>query len=108
MTRKSGIVVVLSTATPEQAPALAKSLVERRFAACVNILPVRSVYRWQEKICDEGETLLIVKTREENADSVIAAIRQEHRYDVPEIIVLPVVKGYAPYLDWVCRETSKP
>jgi periplasmic divalent cation tolerance protein len=107
MTTKSGIVTILSTSTPQQAPAIAKSLVGQRLVACVNIVPVRSVYRWQEKIADEGESLMIIKTREENADAVIASIKKEHSYNVPEILVLPVVKGHAPYLDWVLQETRR-
>ena len=106
MTKKSGIVTVLSTASREQAPVIARALVEDRLVACVNSMPVRSVYRWQGGICDEGETLLIMKTREENAGAVVAAVKRLHSYDVPEIIVLPVLKGYAPYLDWVARETG--
>lgn len=106
MTKKSGIVTVLSTASREQAPVIARALVEDRLVACVNSMPVRSVYRWQGEICDEGETLLIMKTREENAGAVVAAVKRLHSYDVPEIIVLPVLKGYAPYLDWVARETG--
>ena len=106
MTKKSGIVTVLSTASREHAPVIARALVEDRLVACVNSMPVRSVYRWHGEICDEEETLLIMKTREENAGAVVAAVKRLHSYDVPEIIVLPVLKGYAPYLDWVARETG--
>lgn len=103
---KSSVVTILSTAAPGQAPAIAKMLVERRLVACVTIQQVRSVYRWKGRTFDEGESLMIMKTRSENADAVIAAIKKEHSYDVPEIIVLPVLAGYAPYLDWVRRETG--
>ncbi len=105
MGRKSGIVAVLSTASFGQAPMIARSLVEKRLVACVNILPVRSVYRWRDRICDEGESLMIMKTREEKADEVIAAVKDLHNYEVPEIIVLPVASGHGPYLEWVLRET---
>jgi periplasmic divalent cation tolerance protein len=103
--KKSGIVTILSTAAPEQAPLIAQALVRERLAACVNILPVRSVYRWKSRVFDEKENLLIIKTREEKADAAIAAVKKMHSYDVPEIIVLPVAKGYPPYLDWIARET---
>ena len=63
MAKKSGIVTILSTAPPEQAPELAKTLVNQRLVACVSIMPVRSVYRWREKVVDEGESLLFMKTR---------------------------------------------
>lgn len=105
MTKKSGIVTVMSTASPEQAPEIARALLEGRLVACVNSMPVRSMYRWKGEICDEEETLLIMKTREENANAVVAAVEKMHSYDIPEIIVLPVLKGHPPYLDWVARET---
>jgi periplasmic divalent cation tolerance protein len=105
MTENSGIVVILSTAAPEQAPVIAQKLVAERLVACVNIMPVRSIYRWQEKTCDDEENLLIMKTTEGNADAVIAAVKKVHSYDLPEIIVLPVTKGYPPYLEWVAEET---
>jgi len=106
MARKSGMVVISCTASPEKAPVIAKTLVADRLIACANIMPVRSIYRWKGAICDEGELLLVMKTREENADKVIAAIREMHTYEVPEIIVLPVMKGHGPYLDWIIRETG--
>jgi len=105
---KSGIVTILATAAPGQAPGIAKTLVDNRLVACVNIQPVRSIYRWKGRTSDEGESLMIMKTRTENADAVVAAIKKEHSYEVPEIIVLPVIAGYAPYLDWVRRETGHP
>ncbi len=106
MTKKSGIVVILSTTAMEQAPVIAQKLVADRLVACVNIMPVRSIYRWQEKTCDDEEQLLIMKTTEKNAETVIAAVKNLHSYNVPEIIVLPVTRGYPPYLEWVARETE--
>ncbi|OPY38693.1 MAG: Divalent-cation tolerance protein CutA [Methanoregula sp. PtaU1.Bin051] len=106
MTKKSGLVVILSTTAPEEAPVIAEKLVAEHLVACVNILPVRSIYRWQEKTCDDEEQLLIMKTTEENAGTVTTAIKKLHSYVVPEIIVLPVTGGYPPYLGWVARETG--
>jgi periplasmic divalent cation tolerance protein len=109
MEKKTGggpeICMILSTVPPALSEALAKSLLEKNLAACVNITPVRSFYRWKGKFCDDNEHLLIIKTRQGLADAVIRALRQEHPYEVPEIIVLPVSKGHAPYLDWVYQET---
>lgn len=105
MAGKTGIVIVLCTASPAQAPRIAEGLIAERLVACINILPVRSVYRWKGRTCDEEEQLMIMKTREENTEAVMAAVRKMHSYDVPEIIVLPVLRGHAPYLDWVVRET---
>jgi periplasmic divalent cation tolerance protein len=100
------VCVIYSTAPPAQSAALAKSLLEKNLAACANIMPVRSLYRWKGESCDEEEHLLIIKTRRELADAVIRALKAEHPNEVPEIIVLPVIAGHAPYLDWVYVETN--
>jgi len=102
------ICVICSTAPPAQSAALAQSLVEKNLAACVNIAPVRSLYRWKGEFCDETEHLLIIKTRRRLAETVIRALGSEHPAEVPEIIVLPVVAGHPPFLDWVFRETEGP
>src|SRR5512133_689502 len=95
------ICVVLSTVPPALSAALAKSLLEKNIAACINIVPVRSLYRWKEEFSDDEEHLLVIKTRRGLADTVIRALRALHPYEVPEIIVLPVTDGYIPYLDCV-------
>jgi periplasmic divalent cation tolerance protein len=102
------ICVIWSTVPPARSAALAKGLLEKNLAACVNIVPVRSLYRWKGECCDDGEHLLIIKTRRELADTVIRALKAEHPYEVPEIIVLPVIAGHPPYLDWVSGETTGP
>jgi periplasmic divalent cation tolerance protein len=100
------ICVICSTVPPVLSAALAKSLLDANLVACVNIMPVRSFYRWKGEFCDEVEHLLIIKTRRELADTVIHALKAEHPYEVPEIIVLPVINAHIPYLDWVYEETS--
>jgi periplasmic divalent cation tolerance protein len=102
------ICVILSTVPPALSAALARSLLHANLVACVNILPVRSLYRWKGESCDDEEHLLIIKTRRELAETVIRALRAEHPYEVPEIIVLPVVAGHTPYMDWVSVETNRP
>jgi periplasmic divalent cation tolerance protein len=99
------IIVVFSTAPPDKSELLAQTLVGKRLVACVNIVPVRSYYRWKGEFCDEQEHLLIAKTTKEKAGKVIGAIKDLHPYEVPEIIALPVIAGYLPYLDWVTEET---
>ena len=99
------IVVLLSTAPPAESANLARMLIERRLVACVNIIPVRSLYQWKGEFCDDKEHLLVMKTMREHAEEAIAAIKLQHPYEVPEIIVLPVIAGYLPYLDWVYQET---
>ena len=77
----------------------------QHLAACVNIIPVESVYRWEGKLCEDREHLLIIKTVTSNADSVMHEIRNLHSYELPEMIVLPVSGGYLPYLQWLAEET---
>jgi periplasmic divalent cation tolerance protein len=101
------MIVVLSTAPPDRSESLARMLVDRRIAACVNVMPVRSYYRWKGEFCDEEEHLLIAKTTKEKAGDVIAAIRSRHPYEVPEIIALPVTEAFLPYLAWVHQETTE-
>ncbi|MGA2913537.1 MAG: divalent-cation tolerance protein CutA [Methanoregula sp.] len=105
MSQPDEIIVVFSTAPPDKSESLAKMLIDQRIVACVNVVPVRSYYRWKGEFCDEQEHLLIAKTTRENAEEVIAAIKRQHPSEVPEVIVLPVIDGYPPYLEWVHQET---
>jgi len=101
-----GVIAVL-TNLPDSASAfnLARSLVERRLAACVNVLaPATSFYRWEERLQQEQETPLIIKTTTEAYDQLERAIRELHPYELPEIIALPVIRGFDNYLGWVASE----
>ena len=95
--------VVLSTAgSEEEASRLAHALVERRLAACVNVVPgVRSVYRWSGAIHDASEWLLVIKTRRDRFPAVATALRELHSYELPEIVLLEVGDGDAAYLRWI-------
>jgi periplasmic divalent cation tolerance protein len=95
--------LVLTTAgSEEQAAEIARGLVERRLAACVNIVSTGcSIYRWKGKIEEEEERLLIVKTSERLFESVRAAIRELHSYDVPEVLGIPIRHGDPEYLKWL-------
>jgi periplasmic divalent cation tolerance protein len=99
----SGKRIVLTTAgSEEEARKIATALVERRLAACVNIIPqVTSIYRWQGKVEESGEWLLIVKTTAEAFANVQAAIAQLHSYEVPECIALAIDDGSPNYLKWI-------
>jgi len=99
-------IVVFSTAPPDKSESLAKMLIDQHFVACVNVVPVRSYYRWKGESFDEQEHLLIAKTTREKAGEVIAAIKSQHPYETPEIIALPIIDGYLPYFEWVRRETQ--
>jgi periplasmic divalent cation tolerance protein len=99
----SGHAVILSTAGSEaEASRIARALVERHLAACVNVVAgVASTYRWQGAIHTDAEWLLVIKTREERFQAVRAAIRELHSYETPEIVMLEMAEGDAAYLAWL-------
>jgi periplasmic divalent cation tolerance protein len=96
-------IVMLVTAPDEKiAAALARDLVEQRLAACVNLISaVRSIYRWKAEICDEGETLMVVKTSAHRASAVEQRISEKHPYETPEVIALEITGGQTDYLAWL-------
>ena len=95
--------VVLTTASSEEeARKIARALVERQLAACVNIVPrVTSIYRWEGKIEEAQEWLLLVKTSIEAFPAVRQAIQQLHSYELPECIALGIADGSAEYMEWI-------
>jgi periplasmic divalent cation tolerance protein len=101
-------VVALSTVgSAEDAERIARALVERRLAACVNVVPgVASVYRWKGEICRDQEWLLVVKTRGEKLDALREALVALHPYELPELVALPIEAGHAPYLAWLDESVS--
>ena len=91
----------------EAALELAHGLIERRLAACVNVLDgCTSVYRWKGDIEEADEVPVLVKTRTARYEELEAAIRELHPYELPEIVAVPVVHGLPDYLDWVGEETA--
>jgi periplasmic divalent cation tolerance protein len=89
------------------ARALALALLERRLAACVSIgAPVESLYHWRGKIETGREVPLTIKTRRTRYAEVEAAVRAGHPYELPEIVAVPVLHGFEPYLDWIAAETA--
>ena len=101
------ILVFITAPTQEAATHIAKHLLGQKLAACVNIIPsVRSIFTWQGERQEEGEVLLVVKSRLALfAEHLVPAVTSVHPYEVPEILALPVIAGYQPYLDWVEAET---
>jgi periplasmic divalent cation tolerance protein len=109
MAESSYMVVLITTGSLEEARRIADVLVQQRKAACVNIVPqVSSMYRWEGRIQEDEESLMIVKTRAELLPEVVDSVRAAHSYEVPEIIALPVAGGNQDYLDWLGRETGQP
>jgi periplasmic divalent cation tolerance protein len=103
-------IVVLTTCDSEKRGVeLARHLVELRLAACVNILPkARSIYRWQEKIEETGEWVLLIKSRRDLLTALRAEIQKIHTYEVPEVIALPIVDGSEAYLAWLDGQLTTP
>jgi periplasmic divalent cation tolerance protein len=101
-------IVILSTVdSVELGRKIAGALVDAGLAACVNIIPgVRSVYRWQGKICDEEELLLLIKTTAARFEEVRRLIRSLHTYQVPEVISLPVGAADRDYISWLCEQVG--
>jgi periplasmic divalent cation tolerance protein len=97
------IVVFITAPSKETARRIARHLVQNRLAACVNIIdPIESIYLWNEKLTEEPETLMMVKTRRALfEDRLVPAVRAIHPYQVPEIIAVPVGPGLAEYLGWI-------
>ena len=103
------ILVVLCTCPDDTvAKKLAAGLVDHRLAACVNVLPgIRSIYRWQGQAQEDDEVLMMIKASEKTYPALERWLQEQHPYDVPEIIALPVERGLPGYLEWVAQETQQ-
>src|SRR5208282_4892961 len=101
-------IVLTTAANPEEGEQLARTLVEEQLAACTTLIPaVRSIYRWQGKIEDSTETMLLIKTGAEQLAALEVRIRALHTYATPEFLVLEVESGSPGYLDWLVASLSK-
>jgi periplasmic divalent cation tolerance protein len=102
VSEKDAIVVLVTAGSAEEAVKIARSVVEERLAACVNIVPgVRSIYRWEGKVTEDAEWLLVMKTSRARFAALEARIRELHSYQVPEVMAFDVATGSRPYLDWL-------
>ena len=100
-------ILVVSTAPLVEARRIAKTLVESKLVACVNLIPqVESYYRWKEEFCQDSEALLWMKTRFELLDSVMEKIKILHSYEVPEVIAFNIESGSQDYLEWILTQTT--
>lgn len=98
------LLILTTTESKSEAEKIAQALVERRLAACVNVIPqIRSIYRWKDKVESAEEFLLLIKTTKENESAVQAAIRELHSYDLPECISILIDGGSAEYLKWIAE-----
>lgn len=104
---KNALLVLTNLPDATSARALAGLLVESRLAACVNILPsCRSVYRWEGRIEEAEEVPLLIKTTTDRYTALEMAIREQHPYELPEIIAVPIERGLPAYLNWIATETA--
>lgn len=104
-----GVLLTLCTCPDSQsADAIATDLVEQRLAACVNILPgLTSVYRWEGKIEHDAEVMLLIKTTDQQIETLTTRVHELHPYELPEIIAVPVTRGLPQYLEWVSTCASQ-
>lgn len=98
--------VLVTAPSAEVAASMARTLVEERLAACGNVLAeVRSIYRWEGRLHDDAEALLVLKTTRARLEALRDRVLALHPYEVPEVLALPVEAGSAAYLRWLADET---
>ena len=101
------IIIYITTGSINEAKKIGRVLVEEKLVACSNIIsPIRSIYRWQGKICDDKEALMVLKTKKKLFKQIIKRVETLHSYDVPEIIAMPIIEGSSKYLSWLNEETK--
>jgi periplasmic divalent cation tolerance protein len=101
--------VLVTAGAEEEAAKIARVLVDERLASCVNIVPrIRSIYRWQGRVEDDAETLLLIKTAEASLPALEERVRALHSYEVAEVIALDLDQGSAPYLKWLAESCKAP
>ncbi|HUO51799.1 MAG TPA: divalent-cation tolerance protein CutA [Gemmatimonadaceae bacterium] len=107
MPQPEALVVMTTVANDEEAARLVRALLDRRLIACGTIVPgARSLYRWEGKVADEQEVVVLLKTQSARLDALEVAFGELHPYKVPELLALRVGAGLARYLDWIAAETS--
>lgn len=107
MPHTDAMVVLTTAASDEEAVRFIRTLLDRRLIACGTLIPgARSLYRWQGKVADEREVVIMLKTRSARLDSLRSAFTELHPYKVPELLALPVEAGLEKYLEWINGETT--
>ena len=105
----SAVVLLVTTPTADAAAAIARTLVEEGLAACGNVVPgIRSIYRWEGKVQEDAEALLVIKTERRLVPELKLRLGELHPYQVPELLVLPVEDGLPAYLEWVSASVRPP
>ena len=102
MDNKAAIIIFITASSEEEATKIATTLVEEKLVACVNIIPkIRSVYWWEDKVCQENEVMLVSKSTHSLFPTIMDRIKSLHSYQVPEIISFPISEGLPEYLNWI-------
>ena len=108
MNQSEAVIAFSTIDSEEEAKKIACALVEAKLAACVNIVPkLTSIYQWKEKLCEEEEFLLIIKTSQARFEELKTMFTELHPYEVPELIACPIIDGLPDYLDWVIKSAQQ-
>lgn len=100
------VIVYMTAQDRREAESIGRQLVGQRLAACVNILgPIRSIYRWQGRVHQAGETAFLAKTRAALVPRLVRQVRAQHGYECPCVVALPIRGGHGPFLQWIADET---
>jgi periplasmic divalent cation tolerance protein len=98
--------IYVTVGKESEAKQIARTLLEKKLIACANLFPVKSLYYWEDKLQDDEEVGMIIKSQEDLVDQVISEIKTIHSYEVPCIVSWPIVKGNKEYLSWIQSETQ--
>ena len=99
--------VITTVSNTEEAQLLAKSLLSQCLAACIQTNQIKSYYTWDNEIQESDEQILLIKCREEDFNEIEECIKEHHSYEIPEIIMIPIMKGSLDYIDWMHKVTKK-
>jgi periplasmic divalent cation tolerance protein len=102
----SHMIVQVSAPTAEEAARIARSAVEQRLAASAQTAPVHTLYRWRGELVERAEHVVTLFTRAPVLDELVACVRAHHSYEVPQIVALPLVAGWPPFLGWIDENTG--
>ena len=101
------VILYITTSNSDEAHDIGNRVVQERLAACANIFDgMRSIYHWEGRLCEETESVLLLKTRRELLEKLTARVRELHSYACPCIVALPIVGGNPDYLTWINKETG--
>jgi periplasmic divalent cation tolerance protein len=98
--------VLVTASSQNEAEAIAQALLQCKLAACVSLMPIRSVYTWNGEVQNEAEWQLLIKTKLQHFSQLETKVRELHSYEVPEVIALPILAGSLPYLSWISEQVG--